>query len=83
MDVLNTVSSRENFQADDHKFLFFLKRNLEKKEILTSALWGDYMYKIIHSDIICTFLLYICPNESKEINVETKHTRIRIMQSFI
>lgn len=33
----------------------------KKKQRLTSALWGDYMYKVIHSNIVPPFFLYEWP----------------------
>lgn len=39
--------------------------NGKKKERFTSALWGDYMYKVIHSNIVPPFFLYKRPNIKK------------------
>lgn len=61
-----------------------IKEFIGKKGLLTSALGGNHMYKVIHSNIISPFLLYIGPIESKYFSMLKRHkTIIKVKQSSI
>lgn len=74
MGALIAITSRENFQADDHKFLFFYKEIWKRRKSLP----------LPFGVITCTrsstvtlfvpfFFIYALVSQKKFSNIETKH----------